>query len=666
MKLCMVFAVLLGTTSASSGSLQKRPVVHTQSEETSDISTHWNVTYFETYKQVFNTFVNEEYILYQNGTTPPDQGLYPNAKFFEIPLRTVAVEETLSLTFLELLGQRGTVRYVQSPQYVTSGCLRFLINEGSIGALEPAAGNVDLRTTQVSSVDAVITGSQSPDSKSLLSTALFFNKEVEASAMFNATASRYNCHKRAAVGLHTKEVVVWIDRTPTESVISTNAYKKQLTEDAGGVFFGNSVTRFTNQAAFVSTISSADIIIDEDLVQGADIPDLLDFCSKYNLPAPCSDHNQMRGMYTRNIWRTDRLRAINGADDWWESSIAEPDLMLEDLMNAINFRINPSHDRTWLRNVAIDETANFDTAICVDPGAPRVPRADECSEIVPPMSEAPTPFPSESSEAPTPFPSESSTLFPTVAPTPAQSTPPTSLPTLAPTPSLSIAIQVLFNLTFSQLQFDNLPEGFTSDIEIEVAKMAFVSLPDVTVVSLLPGSVIANVAVDFRAEDLQAQAFSAHLREAAVDNANIFTSSFSSAYGVPAISPPPEDIGSCASHILQICGIKANCETSGDACSFLEEQTDAWCGGTCYGSDCCELNDGKAAGFVVGVIVVAIFIVGVCCYGFCKYYRRDSRKPSDVRMGSFDTNSVAERENNFGRNASVGSDYLSDDGSAGV
>ena len=50
---------------------------------------------------VTNLYVNETYILYQCGTTPPAADLVPSgSKFFEIPLTSVALVETIPYAYL--------------------------------------------------------------------------------------------------------------------------------------------------------------------------------------------------------------------------------------------------------------------------------------------------------------------------------------------------------------------------------------------------------------------------------------------------------------------------------------------------------------------------------------------------------------------------------------
>jgi len=566
-----------------------------------DVAQDWNVTYYETFKYVVNGRVNEQYVLHERGTDArPARQMFPNAKFFEIPLRSVAVDETSGLTFLELLGLRRTIKYIGSLQYITSGCIRALVDQGLAEPLQSAfGGNATLRAMQIASVDALIGGSSpNPDPKSFAFSstadpgplnraewieffALFFNKEYEASVLYDRTVSRYNCHKRAAQRRRTNEVVAWIAEydflTPTQYIISTSAYKKQFTQDAGGVLFEPSTTTFTDKASFLSAIADVDVIIDEDFVQDTSMATLETFCTKYGV-SPCDSSSSLKFMQTEDVWRIDGLKSNNatGGNDWFESSIPEPDVVLEDLINALDPSINPSHNRTWLRNVNNNEAVVVESATCANVNATRVSRADECSA---------------------------------------------SGVVIEPT-----ATEISFTATFSNLDFNDIPAGFTSGLLNDLARIAFVTTSQVRIVSLLAGSVIARLAVDFDGDNVQARSFAAKLRQASGDGSPVFSAGFTSTFGSPVISPPAEVQGECESHILDNCGGQANCEVSDDECGFLEDRTDSWCDGNCYGGDCCKLNDGKVAGLAIGLFCAVVLVIGMCYCVIYKFLKRGDAK----------------------------------------
>jgi len=608
---------------------------------TTDHSEDWNVTYFETYKYVVNDRVNEQYVLHERGTdVRPARRAHPTAKFFEIPLRSVAVDETVGLTFLELLEERTTIKFVGSLQFVTSGCVRALVDQGLAETLESAfGGNATLRATQLASVDALIGGnSPNPDPKSFAFSstadpgplhraewieffALFFNKEYEASVLFNSTVSRYECHKRAALFQRSNKVVAWIAEydflDPIQYIVSTSDYKKQFVEDAGGIFFEPSQTVYTDQQAFLAAISDVDLVIDEDYVFDSNQATLELFCTKYGI-SPCDATASQKFMKNGDVWRVDGLKsAPTGGTDWFESSIPEPDVVLEDLINAFDPSLNPSHNRTWIRHVTTNEPVVIEEATCADVNAPRVSRADECSAVI--VSVTPTDTEED------------------------------------------------FTLVFRDLDFNDLPVKFVSDLLIEVAALVGVDVSNVRVVSLQAGSVIVSLAVEFGQNVLQKQAFSAFTRS---NPTSTFSSSFQSTYGAFSINNDDDVSSECETKILEKCGLGArNCEVSDGSCGFLEDTTDNWCGGSCYGGDCCRRDGAKVAGLAIGLAVAVLLVVGLssyCCYRRCKTEEAFSETGSMVKLEQMGSAAEGQKtETQVNKNGSIDNLQLNKHGSMG-
>ena len=63
-------------------------------------------------------------------------------------------------------------------------------------------------------------------------------------------------------------------------------------------------------------------------------------------------------------------------NDWLESRLAEPDVLLEDLVNIITPDAHPSHGRVWFRNVAT-ETPSARTTCPAGVDSPYVLWVDE-------------------------------------------------------------------------------------------------------------------------------------------------------------------------------------------------------------------------------------------------------------------------------------------------
>jgi len=71
------------------------------------------------------------YILYPRGQTAPDLG--PDYKYFGVPLEKVAVTQSVTLTFLEMLGVRDKI--IVASEYASSACVAKKVADGDAQAM---------------------------------------------------------------------------------------------------------------------------------------------------------------------------------------------------------------------------------------------------------------------------------------------------------------------------------------------------------------------------------------------------------------------------------------------------------------------------------------------------------------------------------------------------
>jgi hypothetical protein len=101
-----------------------------------DITTDlFDIAYYKHYKIVTNHFVNKTYLLYLCGTLDrvPAEELEEGKHHLVLSVPhtgKVAITETPQIPFLELLGlRREVIAYIGDPQWVSSPCLNYMINE---------------------------------------------------------------------------------------------------------------------------------------------------------------------------------------------------------------------------------------------------------------------------------------------------------------------------------------------------------------------------------------------------------------------------------------------------------------------------------------------------------------------------------------------------------
>lgn len=351
----------------------------------------FSVVYNKTYKVVTNKRLNEKYLLYQCGTTPPSG--FDDHKKFAIPLQAVAVEDTTVLRFMELLGLQAATRYMQ-PQYVTSGCLQAMAADGNVLPLEPSyGGSAQVRQAQVALVDALFVSSAKNDTKTIGFTAssdpgplqraewikfigAFFNREQVANTVFDSIRQRYQCQWQAVAmtGVATKPVVAWMYYASWSSkwVLSNAPFKRRLLQDAGAQLLGTNTTdqTFSTVAELQAALAPVDILIDE--TWSATRYTWADFLAQYSLTGA----SPLKFVVNRQVWRPDGLVNAGESWDWFAGAVAEADAVLEDLRNVV--QSSTPKQGTWLRRLS-DMTPRVETTTsCTNVLGAAVPRAGGC------------------------------------------------------------------------------------------------------------------------------------------------------------------------------------------------------------------------------------------------------------------------------------------------
>ncbi|CAJ0762013.1 15883_t:CDS:2, partial [Entrophospora sp. SA101] len=258
------------------------------------------------------------------------------------------------------------------------------------GSITQLSNDVALREQQLGAVDVAF-GAFTADPKSLKSVStsstsdpgtlnrvgwikfysVFFNLEKKSTDIVTQISDNYNCYKKMAVDhpLKEKPLVAWISYVAPDEFNNNTAtwniadaiYKKQFTEDAGGVYFNATTLVYNDAKSFLQAIANVDIVIDETFI-GATIAD---FYKNYNLSA---DQTTYKFIKNKAIYREDGITNPIDGRDWFESAIVMGDAVLEDMINVVNPSLpSTSYKRNWFRNIANDETIKISSsANCTD------------------------------------------------------------------------------------------------------------------------------------------------------------------------------------------------------------------------------------------------------------------------------------------------------------
>jgi len=354
----------------------------------------FTVSYFDSFKVVINVRMQEVYVLYQCGSFPPtveEVGnilatemelpaalvAAPTVKFFSIPLQSVAVDATVPVAMMEDLRLHPRVTHISS--YVATPCSQKLLSCGS--ALNHSdAQHVDrldaiIRADTLaypgsypSSVEGkVIQFSASQDPGALQRAewvkfvGMFFNRELQAERLYDDVAATYTALKEAASAVGgPKAVVAWCSHYSASVSCSTNVeYKTDLTEAAGGIIADASTqdrTVYFNAQGLREYLSQVDVLIDESYAADNNAYTLETFKENYQLNQE-GDAENFKFLATQSVYRLDKaIGAETGGQDWFQTGISRPDMVVQDLISFITPEASPAgHVTHFFRNIAKGE-----------------------------------------------------------------------------------------------------------------------------------------------------------------------------------------------------------------------------------------------------------------------------------------------------------------------
>jgi iron complex transport system substrate-binding protein len=349
-----------------------------------DYSLLWDVEYDNTYKTLTNAQSNQNFVLYQCGIDPPANNDVPaGATFISVPITMAATTSTTYIPLIEMIGERRALKaYGSSFDYVSSPCLRKMFREGDVvSAYDPETFSRDDQMIQDLGVEVTFADEFSKDAyasyvmtdtaevapNAVLKTAeyvevvgLFFNREKEATEIIERMISNYLCTRDAvaeALGTRPPVKVMWSSYNAAAggwSVPSADAWYAELIEAAGGELllptdapavtdeFGYKYLSTDQAVALARTGNDKEVWISPGPWDPRAAP--YDAAPLATVPAVVGG-------------RVFDNQGPNGANDWFERRVVEPDTLLQDIAAALhpNSIFEEDIERKWLRDVYADE-----------------------------------------------------------------------------------------------------------------------------------------------------------------------------------------------------------------------------------------------------------------------------------------------------------------------
>ena len=312
-----------------------------------------------------------EYVLVQCGAPAPTG--YDETQLIEVPIQSIATMSTSYLPFLDRLGVIDRLVAVDDATYVNNPTVVEKANAGDIAQIGYGAG-INVEQLIELSPDIVMTyGSGSPDYDAhpvLLNAglhavvnaewlessplgraewgkfiALFFNKEAEAQTQFAETAQRYEELAAQATAVQDKPTVL----TDSEYqgswyVAGGKSFTAQFLADAGADYL------WQDDESTGSVGLSFEAVY--DVAADADYWVNIGFINSLaELEAADARYADFAAFQNDALWNNNKKQNANGGNDYYESAVAQPEVVLADLISIFHPELLPDHETVYYQQL---------------------------------------------------------------------------------------------------------------------------------------------------------------------------------------------------------------------------------------------------------------------------------------------------------------------------
>ena len=326
----------------------------------------FSVDYFDNYKCVIvyspwseGTEYARYYLTADLNTETPQDGIK-----IKTPLSSLASASVTHFEFLQLIGELETIIGVCTPDLIFNETIAkknksggvtdlgdpFKINVEQTLSLHPAAlmmsgyNQNDANAQRVAQAGIPVLYNNEWMEKSLLGraewikfVAAFYNKEILADSIFSTIENSYNRIKEIAANAANKpKIVAGSNFRGTWYMPAGNSFMGHLFADAGtNYFYANDTTTGSlplNVETVLKNFSSADIWLN------------CNYNSLDELLKADPKHGLFQAVKNNKVYNFNKRLLPSGANDFWESAVARPDLLLADVIAILHPEILPEHE----------------------------------------------------------------------------------------------------------------------------------------------------------------------------------------------------------------------------------------------------------------------------------------------------------------------------------
>lgn len=312
------------------------------------------------------------YVLVPHGGKSPDG--YEGTPRIRIPVRSLITTSTTHLPHIEKLGEIQRLVAVDNVKFVNSEAVRQRFAAGKIAevgrgrsidmervlVLRPELVIIDaasqdnaFHSLQQAGVAAVVNAAYAEPTllgrvEWLKFMGAFFDKEAMAAAQFDSIAARYNALGSLTGNVPRQEkptVFVGSLWRGTWFMSGGKSYPAQLLEDAGANYlWGDNESRRSLSLDFEAVY---------EMAHNGDfwITMRNEWLSIDNVVAEDERYGQFKAVRTGNVFNANARLNANGGNDYWETGLIEPDVLLADIIKILHPDLLPDHQFKYYRKL---------------------------------------------------------------------------------------------------------------------------------------------------------------------------------------------------------------------------------------------------------------------------------------------------------------------------
>lgn len=340
-------------------------------------TTNFTVEYHNNYKVVTvlmpypGASQSIQYVLVQCGTPAPSG--YSEEQIIYVPVKSIVTMSTTYLPFLDELGLLDRLVGLDDVTYVSNPTVLQMAAEGKLATIGYGA-SVNVEKAIELSPDIIMTyGSGMPEydafpvlQKAGLKVvinaewmdtsplgraewgkfiALFFNQEAAAEALFAEKVQKYEQLKALTAGITERPTVfTGLPYQGIWSVPGGQSFAAAFLRDAGASYL------WADDSSTGSLYLSFEAVFEK--AQNADFWINLGFVSTLaDLQAMDPRYAEFAAFQKGNVWNYDARLSPNGGNDYFESAVAHPELVLADLIKIFHPELLPDHQLVYYRQV---------------------------------------------------------------------------------------------------------------------------------------------------------------------------------------------------------------------------------------------------------------------------------------------------------------------------